>query len=72
MIVTQQLGGETALVCASEEGSDAEAVSVANSRREGTDAAEQLPLGYVRCRPSRFLEAAAFMCLRERTAAFLR
>ena len=41
MIVTQQLGGETALVCVSEEGSDAEAVSVANSRRDGLDAAER-------------------------------
>jgi hypothetical protein len=39
--VTQQLGGETALVCVSEEGSDAEAVSVANSRRDGMDAAER-------------------------------
>ena len=39
--MTQQLGGETALVCVSEEGSEAEAVSVANSRRDGTDAAER-------------------------------
>ena len=39
--MTQQLGGETALVCVSEEGSEAEAVSVANSRRDGMDAAER-------------------------------
>jgi hypothetical protein len=39
---------------------------------ERGSAAEQLSLRYVRCRPSRFLEVAAFMYLRERTAAFLR